>query len=338
MAVDDMRPVYSHRSMVDIKQELPNASEPRSKTIHSGHFMVSRVHDANNDDDEEEATSPFSDDSKGFDFFTASKETSTTYNFANTNNQAVGIDASLTKLFECMTLAYSGKITSPKWKQFRGLHLSQKQRIRLNNLIWREWHMQYIYGKNPMVCQFATPLSDHIHSKPEAVVLEGKYWKRQLDAVTAEYKKWRRYFRERVRQLPHFNFQENMALSEWELLERVKDVTFIPHSSGSYVSSTDLNLLQADITDMDFTSELFASLNQPFAFPNPRELSQLGYADFIQPGLIQLQPNLEEFMDIDTMQEWFGSKMPSAFSAAFSSAFSSAFTPEPSPPAAESSL
>lgn len=65
-----------------------------------------------------------------------------------------------------------------------------------------------------------------------------------------------------------------MALSEWELLERVKDVTFIPHSSGSYVSSTDLNLLQTDITDMDFTSELFASLNQPFAFPNPRELSK----------------------------------------------------------------
>ncbi|BFZ04751.1 hypothetical protein BsWGS_07790 [Bradybaena similaris] len=329
MAVDDMRPVYSHRSMEFIKQELPT-SETRSKTIHSGHFMVSRVHDANNDDDEEEPTSPFSDDSKGFDFFTASKETSTTYNFSHTDNQAVGIDASLTKLFECMTLAYSGKITSPKWKQFRGLHLSQKQRIRLNNLIWREWHMQYIYGKNPMVCQFATPLSDHIHSKPEAVVLEGKYWKRQLDTVTAEYKKWRRYFKERVRNQHYFSLQENMALSEWELLERVKDVTFIPHSSGSYVSSTDLNLLQTDITDMDFTSELFASLNQPFAFPNPRELSQLGYADFIQPGLIQLQPNLEEFMDIDTMQELFGTRMPSAFSSAFAA--------ESSPPAAETSL
>lgn len=106
MAVDDMRPVYSHRSMVFIKQELPTSSESRSKTIHSGHFMVSRVHDANNDDDEEEPSSPFSDDSKGFDFFTASKETSTTYNFSHTDNQAVGIDASLTKLFECMTLAY----------------------------------------------------------------------------------------------------------------------------------------------------------------------------------------------------------------------------------------
>lgn len=27
----------------------------------------------------------------------------------------------------------------------------------------------------------------------QAVVLEGKYWKRKLNAVTAEYKKWRMY-------------------------------------------------------------------------------------------------------------------------------------------------
>jgi hypothetical protein len=26
------------------------------------------------------------------------------------------------------------------------------------------------------------------------VVLEGKYWKRKLHAVTAEYKKWRQFF------------------------------------------------------------------------------------------------------------------------------------------------
>ena len=39
-------------------------------------------------------------------------------------------------------------------------------------------------------------------------------------------------------------------------------------------SSTDLTLLNADLMDMDFTDNLFSSLNQPFAFPNPRELGQ----------------------------------------------------------------
>lgn len=29
----------------------------------------------------------------------------------------------------------------------------------------------------------------------QAIVLEGKYWKRKLAAVTAEYKKWRMYYR-----------------------------------------------------------------------------------------------------------------------------------------------
>ena len=84
--------------MLDIKEEGPSVES--KKTIHSGHFMVSRVHEPNADDDEEEAVSPFNDDNKGFDFLNAVKKTSTTYNFGN------AIDESLTKLFECMTLAY----------------------------------------------------------------------------------------------------------------------------------------------------------------------------------------------------------------------------------------
>ena len=32
----------------------------------------------------------------------------------------------------------------------------------------------------------------------EAVVLAGKYWKRRLESVTAEYKKWRRFYMERA--------------------------------------------------------------------------------------------------------------------------------------------
>ena len=101
MAVDYLRPSLSHLNMLDIKEEgLSGESRSQKKTIHSGHFMVSRVHEPNVDDDEEEVVSPFSDDNKGFDFLNAVKKTSTTYNFGN------AIDESLAKLFECMTLAY----------------------------------------------------------------------------------------------------------------------------------------------------------------------------------------------------------------------------------------
>jgi hypothetical protein len=32
----------------------------------------------------------------------------------------------------------------------------------------------------------------------QAVVLEGKYWKRKLATVTAEYKKWRMFYKNKI--------------------------------------------------------------------------------------------------------------------------------------------
>lgn len=72
-----------------------------------------------------------------------------------------------------------------------------------------------------------------------------------------------------------------------------------PYSNGSLNSGTGSLTLDDDIF-MDFSDTLFSSLssNQPFPFPNPREIAKgAGLADFIQPGLIQLQPNLDDFMD-----------------------------------------
>lgn len=37
---------------------------------------------------------------------------------------------------------YRQKLTSPKWNSFKGIRLRWKDKIRLNNLIWRCWHMQ----------------------------------------------------------------------------------------------------------------------------------------------------------------------------------------------------
>ncbi|CAN0438104.1 unnamed protein product, partial [Rangifer tarandus platyrhynchus] len=44
---------------------------------------------------------------KGYDFDTVNKQTCQTYSFGKTSSCHLSIDASLTKLFECMTLAYS---------------------------------------------------------------------------------------------------------------------------------------------------------------------------------------------------------------------------------------
>ena len=45
-----------------------------------------------------------------------------------------------------------------------------------------------------------TPILTHAHSyhmTSQAVVLEGKYWKRKLPAVATEYRKWRLYYKEK---------------------------------------------------------------------------------------------------------------------------------------------
>uniref|UniRef100_A0A182WGN7 Uncharacterized protein n=1 Tax=Anopheles minimus TaxID=112268 RepID=A0A182WGN7_9DIPT len=116
------------------------------------------------------------------------------------------------------------KLTSPKWNPFKGIRLRWKEKIRLNNVIWRCWHMQFIMKRKTLVCQFASPLDVDVHSTPQvftfvykkcpnmfyivfklhlfyiphsktkkAILLEGKYWKRKCNVIKAEYKKWRRF-------------------------------------------------------------------------------------------------------------------------------------------------
>uniref|UniRef100_A0A8C3TGP8 Uncharacterized protein n=1 Tax=Chelydra serpentina TaxID=8475 RepID=A0A8C3TGP8_CHESE len=147
---------------------LPRMSRPQ--VIHSGHFMVSEPH-----------ADPELDPGV---------------------RAAVGMPGDL---FECMTLAYSGKIVSPKWKTFKGLKLLPRDKIRLNNAIWRAWYLQYVERRKNPVCNFVTPLecsAGDDHRKPEAVIMEGKYWKRQIGVVIREYHKWRMYFCTRVRPPP----------------------------------------------------------------------------------------------------------------------------------------
>ncbi|XP_012518995.1 PREDICTED: MLX-interacting protein isoform X2 [Propithecus coquereli] len=274
---------------------------------------------------------------KGYDFDTVNKQTCQTYSFGKTSSCHLSIDASLTKLFECMTLAYSGKLVSPKWKNFKGLKLQWRDKIRLNNAIWRAWYMQYLEKRKNPVCHFVTPLDGSVdvdeHRRPEAITTEGKYWKSRIEIVIREYHKWRTYFKKRLQQ--HKDEDLSSLAQDDDMLYWDK------HGDGwkTPVPMEEDPLLDTDMLMSEFSDTLFSTLSshQPVAWPNPREIAHLGNADMIQPGLIPLQPNLD-FMDtFEPFQDLFSSSR-SIFNSLLP-APASVSVPDPnSPPAQESIL
>ena len=103
------------------------------------------------------------------------------------------VDTSLAKLFNCMSKVYAKKLSSPKWNRFLGLKLRWKDKIRLNNLIWRCWHMQFIGRNKKPVFDFVNPLESEVEGG--GTLLMGKYWKRRMDSVLTEYNNWRIYYK-----------------------------------------------------------------------------------------------------------------------------------------------
>uniref|UniRef100_A0AAR2LC73 BHLH domain-containing protein n=1 Tax=Pygocentrus nattereri TaxID=42514 RepID=A0AAR2LC73_PYGNA len=275
-----------------------------SQIIHSGHFMVSTPH----------VEHP---PKKGYDFDTVNKQTCQTYHFGKMSTSHISIDASLTKLFECMTLAYSGRLVSPKWKNFKGLKLLWRDKIRLNNAIWRAWYIQYVEKRENPVCHFVTPLDGTMdsgfHRPTEAIATEGKYWKRRIEIVLREYHKWRTYFKKRLQK---HKDEDLSSLLKFSLFGEVHpDTPFrIPFCQDEELAGcfrrgarksrdSPIPMEMDPIFDMDvlmseFSDTLFSTLasHQPIAWPNPKEIAHAGNADMIQPGLIPLQPNLD-FMD-----------------------------------------
>ncbi|NWH60108.1 MLXIP protein, partial [Geococcyx californianus] len=196
----------------------------------------------------------------------------------------------------CCLFCFSGKLVSPKWKNFKGLKLQWRDKIRLNNAIWRAWYMQYLEKRKNPVCHFVTPLDGSVdvdeHRRPEAIATEGKYWKRRIEIIIREYHKWRTYFKKRLQKhkdedLSSLVRDDDMVL--WQK-RRYGRETPVPMEEGS--------LLDADMLMSEFTDTLFSTLSshQLVSWPNSRDIAHLGNADMIQPGLIPLQPNFD-FMD-----------------------------------------
>ncbi|CAI7995954.1 MLX-interacting protein [Geodia barretti] len=113
---------------------------------------------------------------------------------------SLAVEATLAKLFESLTMECSGVLVQPQWKHFRHFDMVKNDQIRLSNGIWRSWHIKYQKGSEPLFCTFDLNPNLNDHTRPEAVVLEGKYQKRKVEAVAREYRKWRMFHREKFRQ------------------------------------------------------------------------------------------------------------------------------------------
>ncbi|CAH8548107.1 unnamed protein product [Heterobilharzia americana] len=253
----------------------------RTQEIHSGHFMVSNLEDS---EDETEDSNDLGDDIPS----NISKDL---------NDQPVAKDRNrlifenLASLFKYLEIAYNGKLTSPKWDQFRGLRFAIKNKIRLNNIIWREYHMQYVKKLKPVVVQFQTPVCEN-HSKAEAVVLEGKYWRRRLSTLCKEYSLWRVFAKNKL----CGSHNKQIVQCANELLEGSELCSYKFSDLSKNATS---KLLEEIMMDIDENLDLF--FEQPLTFPNPRDLPTLGNADIMQPGLQQLQPNRSLREDMSSM-------------------------------------
>ncbi|XP_068066154.1 carbohydrate-responsive element-binding protein isoform X2 [Anomalospiza imberbis] len=260
----------------------PNAAAQNySQVIHSGHFMVSCPHSDSLPRRRHHRAEPELADPRS-------------------------IDPTLTRLFECMSLEYSGKLVSPKWKNFKGLRLLCWDKIRLNNVIWRAWYIQYVERRKNPVCGFITPLEGmeaDEHRKPEAVVLEGNYWKRRIEVVMREYHKWRIYYKKRLRKSTREGGISSPKRDEdvWRPTEKWCNQLFcnvVPMLLGDEEEECgnrqhfDLDTFLSDISDTLFTMTQMPSTHQVLP-----EDAYVGNADMIQPDLAPLQPSLDD-MDI----------------------------------------
>ncbi|XP_063750848.1 carbohydrate-responsive element-binding protein-like isoform X2 [Eleginops maclovinus] len=300
----------------------------RTQVIHSGHFMVSSPHS-----DFSRRTK--SGGSTSYDFDTVNRTWCQTYRYGPLSSGSLSIDPTLTRLFDCMSLAYSGKIVSPKWKSFKGLRLLWRDKIRLNNAIWRAWFIQYVEKRKNPVCGFVTPLEGSeadSHRKPEAIVLEGSYWKRRIEVVIKEYHKWRIYYKKRLQKKKDdiLSMLQEGQICQSKLDKWSTQMYQEPETAPVEVHMFDLDCLLSDISDT-----LFTMTQKQCPWASERHDPYMTNADIIQPGLTPLQPSLDDFMDIPDIFMNFRSQSSELTGFAdcgyFESSPSTAFAPLPSP-------
>lgn len=120
--------------------------------------------------------------------------------------------------------------------------------------------------------------------------MEGKYWKRHNKTIAFEYRRWRRFNTDRIRH----------ALEGGP--GRVVEFMDVSIDFGRDMDSRGGRLWEPDDSFMDFTDNFDLMLEEePLALPTSRDLGNFYGADFVQPGLLPLQPMLEE-LSVDVVQ------------------------------------
>ncbi|KAM7538289.1 hypothetical protein Aperf_G00000079013 [Anoplocephala perfoliata] len=215
------------------------------------------------------------------------------------NNKAVEFDT-LPSLFDSLSLAFvRTPVTSPRWSHFMGSGFQLKQKVRLNNIIWREYHMQYVKLLPPVVVKFEVPSAKPTNMDRQCLVMSGKFWNQHSKKLTYEYRRWRTFF------INHLRPKSGSSTSNRPDKRRI-DLDFaldfpskIPlvddkdaFNDVSTFSGTGSPRFLDDLME-EFDGNLDFFLDKPF--PDPRDTSMLGNSDIMQPGLTQLQPNSENY-------------------------------------------
>ncbi|KAF5402172.1 hypothetical protein PHET_04362 [Paragonimus heterotremus] len=278
-----------------VKERQSVSFGEHAQEIHSGHFMVSNLDDS---ELEAEDTDTYSrEDSLDTPQQSGIMHNSTTVVTTNVKgNTSSAAFEELESLFKYLKIAYTGKLTSPKWNQFRGLRFALKSKIRLNNIIWREYHSQFVKNAKPYVVHFQAPLTEN-HNKPEAVVMEGKYWKRSNKTLSKEYGLLRKFAKDRIVN-PHNRRTENRVgeiLGPPSLYSFPKSMNDL-QASGLPSDAVDEDTFGLYVDDimMDFDQNLEDFVGTSFPFPDPKDLAVLGIGDIMQPGLLQFQPDTQD--------------------------------------------
>uniref|UniRef100_A0A1I7TWX0 BHLH domain-containing protein n=2 Tax=Caenorhabditis tropicalis TaxID=1561998 RepID=A0A1I7TWX0_9PELO len=346
----------------------------RGQIIHSGHFMCSNLHDdlVPDEDEEDVEVDVVEDDDKSTEASSSvhhknkvlDEKPVTFYKFGVGKTQSIAIDVSLNKLNKCIKVAYN-KMTTPKWKDFKGLRLHWKQRVRLNNVIWRAYFIEsslrleinalevgdkraraqrrreclrlspptsnaYISRRTGVrenvqetnrkkekaatnkpkkpFCYFTVPDDDTTHQKIEGSIVEGMYWKRKMEGVCAQYKRWRirskhSLIAEKGGMVTNCSSSSVSSLGGRKRKQPIRKETIVMEPPVKLQRSqtpkhTISDEFAWDFDDLDnvFTDDFLNSLSEPYMFPDPRDAYGGSNADIMQPGLLPLQPTIEDIM------------------------------------------
>uniref|UniRef100_A0A0D9S002 MLX interacting protein like n=1 Tax=Chlorocebus sabaeus TaxID=60711 RepID=A0A0D9S002_CHLSB len=254
----------------------------RSQVIHSGHFMVSSPHSD---------SLPRRRDQEG--------------SLGPSDFGPRSIDPTLTRLFECLSLAYSGDRVSPCWLGWSGTPDLRQGFATLPRLVLNSWLQVICPPRPPKVLGLQAGLelpTSETRTKPLLQSYECPFWRMLFffETVLLCHPGWGAVVQSRLTATSASHVQAEGGWpppEQWckQLFSSVVPVLLgDPEEEPGGRQLLDLNCFLSDISDTLFTM----TQSGPSPLQLPPEDAYVGNADMIQPDLTPLQPSLDDFMDI----------------------------------------